>query len=61
MNKTPERKLAAASITHFPKCTANYPEKPVRERPQKIMEINIDDGEVVLQCSDCGAFVIVKE
>jgi hypothetical protein len=47
-------------IVHFPGCTADYPEKPDGERSQAIMEIPIDDGEIVKQCSDCGAFIIVK-
>jgi ssDNA-binding Zn-finger/Zn-ribbon topoisomerase 1 len=47
-------------IKHFINCTADYPEKPIEEKPQEIMKIEIDENEVVHQCSDCGAFVIVK-
>lgn len=46
-------------IVHHPGCTADYPEKPAGEAPQAIMDIPIDDGETVLQCSDCGAFIVV--
>lgn len=46
-------------ITHHPNCTPRYPEKPEGEAPQHIDEIPIDDGEVVRQCSDCGAFEII--
>lgn len=45
-------------IEHFPSCTGNYPEKPEGEKPQHIEELDIVDGEVVRQCSDCGAFEI---
>lgn len=48
-------------IIHYPNCTADYPEKPENEKPQHIMVIPIDDGEEVHQCSDCGAFVVVKQ
>lgn len=45
-------------ITHHPNCTAAYPEKPAGEAPQAVMTILIDRGEVVRQCSDCGAFEV---
>lgn len=48
-------------ILHFKGCTANYPEKLNNEKPRQITKIPIDDGEVVHQCVDCGAFIVVKE
>lgn len=45
-------------ITHYPGCNANYPEKPEGEKPQQIAELDIGDGETVLQCVDCGAFEV---
>lgn len=51
-------------IEHHPNCSPDYPEKPEGEVPQAVMQVEIEteaDGlEVVLQCSDCGAFEIVK-
>jgi hypothetical protein len=47
-------------ITHYSGCSANYPEKPSNEKPQQIVEIDLEeDDEVVQQCVDCGAFEIV--
>jgi ssDNA-binding Zn-finger/Zn-ribbon topoisomerase 1 len=47
-------------IEHFPTCRATYPEKPEDELPQQIAEIELDEGDVVLQCVDCGAYKVVK-
>lgn len=55
-----ENPVEATEYVHHPNCRANYPEKPPGEQPQHIVEIPIDDGEVVLQCSDCGAFIVEK-
>lgn len=49
------------TIQHHPNCSPYYPEKIQSEAPQAITEIEIDDGEVALQCVDCGAYVIRKE
>jgi hypothetical protein len=48
-------------IEHYPGCNADYPEKPEGEAPQATMLEDIGDGEVVVQCVDCGAFVIEKD
>lgn len=48
-------------ILHFKGCTADYPEKPENETPRQITKIEIDDNEVVHQCVDCGAFIVVKQ
>jgi hypothetical protein len=47
-------------IRHHPSCTANYPEKPEREEAQGIQEIELDGGETIQQCVDCGAFESVR-
>ena len=47
-------------IQHYPGCTADYPEKVDGEAPQAIQVVEIDDGEEVHQCVDCGAFVIER-
>jgi predicted RNA-binding Zn-ribbon protein involved in translation (DUF1610 family) len=52
--------MNSVRVQHYPGCTADYPEKPEGEAAQRIMEIDIEDGEKVLQCVDCGAFVVVK-
>jgi hypothetical protein len=49
--------MNSVRVQHYPGCTADYPEKPEGEAAQRIMEIDIEDGEKVLQCVDCGAFV----
>jgi ssDNA-binding Zn-finger/Zn-ribbon topoisomerase 1 len=46
-------------IKHFSNCKADYPEKPIGEKPQEIIKIEIDNNEIVHQCSDCGAFIIM--
>lgn len=48
------------TIEHYRGCTADYPEKPTDESPQFIEEIDLGDGEFVLQCSDCGAYIRVS-
>ena len=42
-------------IKHHAGCTADYPEKPVGEKPQQITR-EIVDGFYIDTCSDCGAF-----
>lgn len=42
-------------IQHFPTCTAKYPEKLRNERPRQLTRVDLDDGEYVMQCVDCGA------
>lgn len=50
------------SIRHVSGCTPNYPEKPTGEKPQAIIEIELEDPkEIVHQCSDCGAYEIVRK
>ena len=51
----------AHTIQHYPGCRPDYPEKPPHEPPQPIITMDIDDGEVVHQCGDCGAFVIMQQ
>lgn len=46
-------------VDHHKNCHANYPEKVPGERPQQLTRLDIGDGEDVLQCVDCGAFVVV--
>lgn len=48
-------------IEHYKNCRADYPEKAEGEAPQAIQRMPLDDNEVVYQCVDCGAFVIVVE
>jgi hypothetical protein len=48
------------TVTHYPGCRADYPEKPEGEKPQQITKLDIGDGEVAYQCVDCGAY-LVKE
>ena len=48
-------------INHYSTCRSDYPEKPEGEPAQSITKINIGDGQTVHQCSDCGAFIVVKE
>jgi len=43
------------TVTHFPNCTADYPEKVKGEAPQQLTRIDLGDGEYVWQCVDCGA------
>ena len=50
-----------ATVEHYPGCTGDYPEKPEGEAPQKLERMDIGDGETVVQCVDCGAFVIETE
>jgi hypothetical protein len=45
-------------LDHYPNCSADYPEKPEGEPAQHIIRIDLEDGEYVLQCSDCGAYVV---
>lgn len=47
-------------LIHHLTCTAKYPEKLTGEPPQHITETDIGDGEIVLQCVDCGAFVTAR-
>jgi hypothetical protein len=47
-------------IKHYETCGADYPEKPDGEPPQFIVTMDLEDGDVVHQCSDCGAFEIVS-
>lgn len=49
------------AIVHFPGCTADYPEKAEGEAPQAIHRQELDEGEWVLTCVDCGAFEIVTD
>ena len=43
------------SITHYPTCSPNYPEKLKGEAPQLITEDDLGDGYWVRTCVDCGA------
>lgn len=52
--------MTTPSIVHYPGCNADYPEKPEGQQPQQIETLDIGDGEVVHQCVDCGAYVIVN-
>lgn len=45
-------------IQHFDSCRSDYPEKPEGDAPRKIIDVDIDNGETVHQCSDCGAYEI---
>jgi hypothetical protein len=42
---------------HYPNCTADYPEKPEGEQAQPVVRIDLEDGEWVDQCGDCGAIL----
>lgn len=48
-------------IKHHKGCTADYPEKLKNEKPRQLTKTDIGGGEVVYQCVDCGAFIVVKE
>ncbi len=48
-------------IKHHATCSPIYPEKEEGEAPQATITIDIGDGEKVIQCSDCGAFAVVKQ
>jgi hypothetical protein len=39
---------------------ADYPEKPEGEQPQALHREDIGGGEDVIQCVDCGAFIVVR-
>jgi hypothetical protein len=45
-------------IAHDPTCTPYYPEKPVGELPQEVVEIpwSKDKTKVIRVCVDCGAY-----
>ena len=45
-------------IKHFTTCSANYPEKTRGELGQAVTRITLNAVETVVQCNDCGAFVI---
>lgn len=45
-------------VEHHINCRADYPEKLEDERPQQLTRIDLDEHEYVLQCVDCGAFVV---
>lgn len=45
-------------MKHYENCTDNYPEKPVGEKAQMIMAIDLEDGNEVCICADCGAFEV---
>lgn len=47
-------------IIHYPTCTSNYPEK-TGEAPQQLTTMDIGDGEVVVQCVDCGAHKVIRK
>ena len=53
--------MKTQAIIHWPNCHADYPEKPEDEPAQHLVEIDLGDGEKVLQCSDCGAYVVVED
>jgi hypothetical protein len=40
---------------------SDYPEKPSGEAAQALMRLTIDETEYVLQCVDCGAYIIVTQ
>lgn len=49
------------TLTHHRGCTANYPEKLESEELKHLTFQRIDNNEIVIQCVDCGAFIIIKE
>lgn len=53
--------FAAMTFTHHAGCTSDYPEKVEGEAPRSLTKMDIGNGDVVWQCVDCGAFVIVDE
>lgn len=44
-----------AGVLHYVCCSADYPEKLPGEAPQALQEIDLSDGETILQCVDCGS------
>lgn len=46
-------------IQHYPTCSASYPEKLEGEAPQATTVIDMEDGTLVVQCVDCGAYIMV--
>jgi hypothetical protein len=49
------------TIKHYSTCQADYPEKPKDEKWQLTTRVPLGDGQVVVQCNDCGAFTIELE
>jgi hypothetical protein len=46
---------------HHKSCDADYPEKPKNEAPQQLEKSWLNKRELLIQCVDCGAFIIVKK
>lgn len=42
---------------HFPTCRSDYPEKLSGEKPRALQFIDLEDGEWVKVCVDCGATI----
>lgn len=42
---------------HFPTCHSNYPEKVPGERAQQLQRVDLDEGDWVDVCVDCGAVI----
>lgn len=53
-----ERRNSAGEIEHYDSCRPDYPEKEVGEAAQATIRINTKDDEWILQCADCGAYII---
>ena len=49
------------NILHYPTCRADYPGKPDEEAAQDLRIIELDDGDIVFFCVDCGAYVSREE
>lgn len=43
-------------VKHHDGCSPHYPEKPLDELPQELFLMRLEDGSVIRQCVDCGAF-----
>jgi len=48
-------------IKHYESCTADYPEKKAGERPKEVTPIDLGNGELAINCNDCGAYEIVEK
>ncbi|KKK87776.1 hypothetical protein LCGC14_2749880, partial [marine sediment metagenome] len=49
------------NILHYPTCRADYPGKPDEEAAQDLRIIELDDGDIVFFCVDCGAYASREE
>lgn len=46
-------------LVHHPGCTSDYPERDPREA--KIMLMQLDAHEFIVQCRDCGAHLVESD